>query len=78
MAPIGENYRGNQERVMCPLCKKHLDNQPMALQCEKMNENQKIKLKIEDLYKENIPLEVARELLSIINLRERLIKEIEE
>ena len=78
MAPIGENYRGNQERVMCPLCKKHLDNQPMALQCEKMNENQKIKLKIEDLYKENIPLEVAQELLSIINLRERLIKEIEE
>ena len=63
---------------MCPICKKHLDNQPMEPQCEKMNENQKIKLKIEDLYKENIPLEVAQELLSIINLRERLIKEIEE
>ena len=50
----------------------------MAVQCEKMNENQKIKLKIEDLYKENIPLEVAQELLSIINLREKLIKENEE
>ena len=78
MAQFGENYRGNQERVMCPLCKKHLDNQQMSLQCEKMNEKDKLNLRLEDLYKENIPLEFAQELLSIMHLRERLLEANEE
>ena len=36
MAPFGENFRGGQPFVMCPLCRNHLDNQPMALGCEEI------------------------------------------
>jgi hypothetical protein len=36
MTPLGENYRGNQGHVLCPLCNNHLDNQPGLLQSEEM------------------------------------------
>ena len=39
---FGENFRGGEEKVTCPLCNLHLDNQEMSLQCpelKKINEN---------------------------------------
>ena len=43
MAPFGENYRGGQDHVICPLCHAHLDNQPMALQCNQLKKEMEVK-----------------------------------
>ena len=73
MAPFGENSRGNQINVLCPLVGKHLENQPMAFNCEEVK--MKVDMIIEDIYKTVIPLRFAKELLAITKVRKKLIEE---
>ena len=72
MAPFGENFRGKQMHTICPLCHTHLDNQPMALQCEEIKKELQIKIKIEDIFKDNIHLHVAQELNEVMKIRQKL------
>ena len=74
MASLGENFRGNQANVVCPLFQNHLDNQPMAFKCGKMKNEISMNMEIEDIYKKEIPLEIAQELLKIQNVREKLLE----
>ena len=37
MSPFGENFRGGQEKVICPLCHNHMDSQSLALNCEEIS-----------------------------------------
>ena len=75
MAPLGENFRGNQPLVVCPLCQNHLDNQPMALRCEEIKKKMTVKISIEEIYRDKISLEAAQELLKIQKTREKLLEE---
>ena len=75
MTPLGENFRGNQRHVLCPLCNNHLDNQPGLLQCAIIKEKVEINLKMEDMMDENVNLEKAKKLTEILNLREKMMKE---
>ena len=75
MAPLGENFRGNQPLLVCPLCQNHLDNQPMALRCEKIKKKITVKISIEEIYRDKISLEAAQELLKIQKTREKLLEE---
>ena len=77
MAPLGENFRGNKEHILCPLCQNHLDNQPTFLQCEIMRKEMPEKIKIEEIYSQNIKLETAKTLNKVEELRETMIKRIE-
>ena len=76
MSPFGENFRGGQEKVICPLCNNHMDSQSLALNCEEIRKEVQIKLKIEDIYREHITLETASNLLEIETERKKLIKEL--
>ena len=70
MAPLGENYRENQGHIMCPLCQNHLDNQPTFLQCEVVKKESGVNMHIEDIYRETISLETARNLIKVEEFRE--------
>ena len=74
MAPLGENFRGNQAQTTCPLCSVHLDSQAMALNCLEINQKFQTSIKIEDIYSDKIPLKIAQDLLKITKVRKKLIE----
>ena len=76
MAPLGENYRGGQDHVICPLCHKHLDNEPMALQCNQLKKEMEIKCRFEDIFKDDISVEKAKNLFILNENRIKLEKEL--
>ena len=65
MTPLGENYRGNQGHVLCPLCNNHLDNQPGLLQCEEMKKKIEINIKMEDVMGEHVDLKNSKKITEI-------------
>jgi hypothetical protein len=71
MSTCGENFRGGQALIVCPLCHNHLDNQQMALRCEVMNKEVTIKCKIEEIYRDDISLQTAQNLLEVKNTKEQ-------
>ena len=74
MARFGENYKGGREFVMCPLCRKHFDNQNMSLDCEIMRSKMNIQCKMTDIYAETVTKETAKVLLQMMKLRETLLE----
>ena len=74
MARFGENFRGGTEQKICPLCKLHLDNQEMSMQCPEIINKVEIKGKLEDLFKDEIKPEIIETITKITKIR----KEIEE
>ena len=77
MASFGENFRGNQGNVVCPLCHNHLDNQSMAMQCDKLKNEMEIKCTNEDVFKDKITLDKANNLFKLNETRIKLVKEVE-
>ena len=75
MTPLGENYRGDQGHLVCPLCSKHLDNQPGLLQCEEIRKEIDIDVKMEDVMGERVSQKTAKKITEILELREKLMKE---
>ena len=71
MERFGENFRGGNLAVMCPLCKLHLDNQAMAYQCPAIKKEMEVKGCIEDMYKEEIKLETVRTMTRILEIRQK-------
>ena len=56
---FGENFRGAEEQVLCPLCKLHLDNQELSLQCPVIRKEIEVKGKLADIYKQNISYDIV-------------------
>ena len=77
MAPLGENFRGNQGNIVCPLCHNHLDNQATIFQCEAIRKEIGSEVKMEDLYKDKIELSTARTITTIEELRVKLLEKLE-
>jgi hypothetical protein len=75
MANFQENFQGNKGHTPCPLCYFHLDSQSMAFQCVKLKEVIKINGKLEDVFEENIPMELVNTLTEIIKYREQFRQE---
>ena len=75
MAQFGENFRNGQEHTICPLCQLHYDSQNLAFQCPIVNANIKVNGKYEDLFKEDIPKEVAITICNIVKFREQFLSE---
>ena len=72
MAPFGENFRGKEKFKMCPFCHSHSDSQKMAFQCEKMKKGGTIKGIYEDIFKNDVTIEIMETLIKIEELREKL------
>ena len=76
MAPMGENFRGNEKSKMCPLCQAHLDNQKLAFECEILKQKIDIQCELKDIYRDDIILKTAKTITEIEELREELLKEL--
>ena len=74
MAPFGENYRGGQKIVLCPLCKLHPDGQSDSFWCTELRKLVDVKGDYNQLFTKNIPTELVKTIHSIYNLREELRK----
>ncbi len=69
MAKYGENYRGGQEFIMCPLCDKHTDSQDMSFKCSSIEYDLKIKGNIQEIYKDNITIDMINKITKISKYR---------
>ena len=74
MARYGENYRGYEDHVMCPLCNKHFDSQQLSFQCEFFKDKLDIKCDMSDLYRDDITLETAQTIDKMMKLREEHLR----
>ena len=74
MEHFGENFRGAGGPDICTLCKLHLDNQEQSLQCKVVKSEINIKGKIEDIYKEEIKMEIVETITNIAELRKLKLK----
>ena len=54
MAKFGQNYRGGNEKIVCPLCDSHLDNQELSYICPVIRIELKISGSSSDIYSEEI------------------------
>ena len=50
MAPFGENFRGGNDKVLCPLCGLHVDSQEESFSCPKMKQIINIKGKYKQVF----------------------------
>ena len=74
MLKFAENYRGEANNVMCPLCNLHPDSQDMIEQCKIVKEKFTKPEKCKQIYKENVAVEDAKLLTDIIKLRTETIE----
>ena len=70
MAPFGENFKGDREHVICPLCGNHWDSQAMSFQCEYITSRTNIMCDMADIYTDDINLETARTVTEMLRIRE--------
>ena len=74
MAPYGQNFRGGQETVSCPLCEVQADDQVHGFQCEEIKNKIEINIEVEDIYQQSITKQMAEEVTNILKAREKLIE----
>ena len=73
MAPFGEEkFFGGGEFKMCPFCHSHFDNQKMEFQCENMKKGGTIKGIYDDIFKNDVTIDIMETLIKIEELREKL------
>ena len=66
MANYGENFRGQNDPVPCPLCKTHLDNQKMCFEnCPVIKDNLHISGKYSQIFSVSVPSALANTLLEM-------------
>lgn len=74
MAPFGDNFRGNQKSVNCPLCDDHVDDQVHGFQCPVVKEKIDINIDLKEIYSETITIEMAEIATKILKTREEIIE----
>ena len=71
MAKFGENFRGKNESILCPLCSKHIDNQKMSFEnCQVLKENIRISGNYDQIFNPSVPQELVNILVQIDKFRE--------
>ena len=73
MAQFGENYRGNKDNILCPLCHQGPDNQNHCFKCEIVTEKIDVKgVDMDDIYTNNISIQTSEILTKILELRKNI------
>ena len=75
MAPFGENFRGNEDFKVCPLCHSHLDSQKLSFQCKTMNNAMEINCQLNSIYCNDIKITTAETITKMEKVREKLLKD---
>ena len=75
MERFGENLRGGQNMVMCPLCMLHLDSQDRSLQCpEVRKEINHTGGDIKEIYGEKIGKDIVNTVTKVMEIRKKMIE----
>ena len=74
METFGENFRGGNGPVPCPLCHLHLDNEEMSFQCQAIKSVMEIKGNIQDIYQQNIRKETVETITKISKYRKQILE----
>ena len=74
MAPFGENFRGGQQVVVCPLCKLHPDGQAESFTCGKMKQIINIKGNYQQIFGWKFTPELIKTVQCIYEFREEYRK----
>ena len=73
MERFGENFRGGQNIIMCPLCLLHPDNQDLSLQCpEVRKEINHSKGDIKEIYGDKIGRDIFNIVTKVMELRKKM------
>ena len=71
---FGENFRGGQSQIMCPLCMNHPDSQSLSYQCEVLTEHTKIEGNYSDIFDDHTKPQTMRTINNITKTRKNTIK----
>ena len=74
MAPFGENFRGGNDKVLCPLCGLHVDGQEESFSCPKMKQIINIKGNYKQVFGWKFTQEFIKTIQSIFEFREEYRK----
>ena len=74
MAPFGENFRGNKDYIMCPLCKEEKDNQAHCFKCPAMRKELEISCDVSEVFTDTVSLETAQTLSKMLEIRNKLLE----
>ena len=69
MSYFGENYRAGRDKVICPLCESHVDNQELSFICPEIKNKVVICGKMSDIYRDDIKLETVEAIQKITQIR---------
>ena len=75
MENFGENVRGSNAPVPCPLCGTHLDNQEMSFQCQIIKAEVQPTGEITEIYRDDIKKTTVESLEKMLKLRADKLKE---
>ena len=75
MAKFEENYKNGRNHTICPLCHIHLDSQAMAFQCPTLKAEINVNGNYEEVFKSDIPKELAKTLTEIMKFRTQFLQE---
>ena len=74
MAPFGENFRGGQARVICPLCQNHPDGQEESFTCTIVNKVMDVRGQYSQIFGQKFSGELVKTIQNIYNYREEYRK----
>ena len=75
MANFGENFKGDKNQTICPLCKLHIDSQSLLLQCPEVKKELQVNFSnltmttIDEVYLDRISEDTAKLLNHAMTLR---------
>ena len=74
MAPFGENFRGGQTTVICPLCKGHPDSQSESFGCPAIKKVIDVKGEYNQIFGGKFSSDLVKTVQNIYNFREEYRK----
>ena len=75
MAPFGENFRGGEDHIMCPLCQNHWDSQTMSFQCSYFRGKVAIECDMKEILSDKVTVETGKTITNMLRIREDKLKE---
>ena len=74
MAPFGENFRGGEKTIICPLCNKHPDGQEESFTCETLRKVINVQGNYKDIFRSKFPPELIKTIFNIFSFRDEYRK----
>ena len=73
VAKFKNNYKHSYLSLACPLCLTHSDTQEHSLECSSVTDSVNVRGDYQDIFMEDIPVDIADTLLKIANIRRDIL-----